>query len=250
MTFLNYYFVYILTYKLSDIVHRTRSLAAHLTKKHTQVFQCSGDDMNMVLTGGVTPATSPKVLSPGTLVSPPPPAHAHAPRLLAHHIAHQSLLARQHENLLLASLRPSSHPLLPVLPAYSIRSPSPATPYPIPQILPQQTVLPTKRTYDRAFTQTEAAPAKRQYVGPQVAQPSMSLPVFSYSTSAPMFSYANTSPMLSTYASGLHTIPTALPAGYGAAALSAALPGAMTSPFPATALSMSMFPTYPYYPGM
>lgn len=215
--------------------------------KHVQVFQCSGDDMNMVLTGGVTPATSPKVLSPGTLVSPPPPVHAHAPRLLAHHIAHQSLLARQHENLLLASLRPSCPPLLPVLPAYSLRSPSPANPYTIPQILSQQNVLPTKRTYERAFTQTDPTPAKRQYVAPQVAQPSMSLPMFSYSTSAPMFSYTNTSPMLSTYASGLHTIPTALPAGYGSA-LSAALPGTMTSPFPATALSM--FPAYPYYPGM
>lgn len=212
------------------------------------MFQCSGDDMNMVLTGGVTPATSPKVLSPGTLVSPPPPAHAHAPRLLAHHIAHQSLLARQHENLLLASLRPSCPPLLPVLP-YSIRSPSPANPYPIPQIMPQQTVLPTKRTYDRAFPQADVNPAKRQYFGPQVAQPSMSLPVFSYSTSAPMYSYANTSPMLSTYASGLHTIPAALPAGYGTA-LSAALPTTMTSPFSAAALSMSMFPTYPYYPGV
>ncbi|XP_022119664.2 RNA-binding protein fusilli isoform X2 [Pieris rapae] len=38
-------------------------------KKHRyiEVFQCSGDDMNLVLTGGVTPATSPKVLSPGPL---------------------------------------------------------------------------------------------------------------------------------------------------------------------------------------
>lgn len=115
--------------------------------------------------------------------------------------------------------------------------------------MPQQNVLPTKRTYDRAFTQTEATSAKRQYFGPQVAQPSMSLPIFSYSTTPPMFTYANTSPMLSTYASGLHTIPTGLPAGYGTA-LSAALPGNMASPFPASALSMSMFPTYPYYPGV
>ncbi|XP_037874125.1 RNA-binding protein fusilli isoform X2 [Bombyx mori] len=51
-------------------------------QRYIEVFQCSGDDMNMVLTGGVTPATSPKVLSPGPLTYyysamgptlPPPP---------------------------------------------------------------------------------------------------------------------------------------------------------------------------------
>ncbi|XP_050673092.1 RNA-binding protein fusilli isoform X2 [Leptidea sinapis] len=36
-------------------------------QRYIEVFQCSGDDMNLVLTGGVTPATSPKVLSPGPL---------------------------------------------------------------------------------------------------------------------------------------------------------------------------------------
>lgn len=210
-----------------------------------QVFQCSGDDMNLVLTGGVTPATSPKVLSPGTLLSPPP---APAPRLLAQHIAHQSLLARQHENLLLASMRP---PPFSVLPTYQLRAPSPAvqTPqYQLQQFLPQPVVpMTTKRTYERAFTQTEAAvpPAKRQYL-PQQFTPSMSLPMFSYGTSSPVFSYANTaSPMLS-YANALQAgIPTALPTGYGTA-LSAALPPTMSTPFPAT---FSVLP-YPYYPGV
>lgn len=201
--------------------------------------------MNLVLTGGVTPATSPKVLSPGTLMSPPPPAPA--PRLLAQHIAHQSLLARQHENLLLASLRP---PLVPILPTYAtVRSPSPAAPsYHIhPSMLQQQTVLPTKRSYERAFSQAEATPAKRPYtVQPQMA-PALSLPVFSYGTSAPIFSYANTSPMLSTYNALPTALPTALPAGYGSALSAAALQGSMASPFPAT---LSMFPTYPYYPGV
>ncbi|KAI5631266.1 RNA-binding protein fusilli [Phthorimaea operculella] len=44
-------------------------------QRYIEVFQCSGDDMNLVLTGGVTPATSPKVLSPGpvTYFYPPPP---------------------------------------------------------------------------------------------------------------------------------------------------------------------------------
>ncbi|XP_075985541.1 epithelial splicing regulatory protein fusilli isoform X2 [Anticarsia gemmatalis] len=51
-------------------------------QRYIEVFQCSGDDMNLVLTGGVTPATSPKVLSPGPLTYyypamgptlPPPP---------------------------------------------------------------------------------------------------------------------------------------------------------------------------------
>ncbi|GBP62026.1 RNA-binding protein fusilli [Eumeta japonica] len=110
-------------------------------QRYIEVFQCSGDDMNLVLTGGVTPATSPKVLSTGTLMSPPPaPAHAHAhahaaPRLLAQHIAHQSLLARQQENLLLATLRP---PLMPLLP-YAMRPPAPGpappSPYPLHTLL-------------------------------------------------------------------------------------------------------------------
>ncbi|CAF4859793.1 unnamed protein product [Pieris macdunnoughi] len=201
-------------------------------KKHRyiEVFQCSGDDMNLVLTGGVTPATSPKVLSPGTLISPPP---APAPRLLAQHIAHQNLLARQQENLLLASLRP---PLYPFLPSYApVRSPSPYLP------VLQQNILPTKRTYDRAFTPTETA-AKRPYLQPQMTP--MSLPMLSYATSSPIFSYANTSPMLSSYSA----MPTALPAGlqgYGSAL--SALPASMTNPFPG---SLSMFPTYPYYPGV
>ncbi|CAK1543605.1 unnamed protein product [Leptosia nina] len=203
-------------------------------QRYIEVFQCSGDDMNLVLTGGVTPATSPKVLSPGTLISPPP---APAPRLLAQHIAHQNLLARQHENLLLAaSLRP---PIYPFLPNYNpVRSPSPYLP------VLQQNVLPTKRTYDRAFTPTEASPAKRQYVQPPMTP--MSLPVLSYATSPPIFSYANTSPMLSSYSAMPTALPTGLPAGYGTA-LSAALPPTMTSSFPA---SLSMFPTYPFYPGV
>lgn len=205
-------------------------------QRYIEVFQCSGDDMNLVLTGGVTPATSPKVLSPGTLVPPAAPA----PRLLAQHIAHQSLLARQHENLLLASLRP---PLVPMMPTYAaVRSQPPQ--YQIPQMIPQQTVLPTKRSYERAFQQTEATPAKRQYTLPPQMAPALSLPVFSYGASAPIFSYANTSPMLSTYNTLPTALPTALPAGYSTA-LSAALPGSMTSPFP-----LSMFSTYPYYPGV
>ncbi|KAJ2941239.1 hypothetical protein O0L34_g3435 [Tuta absoluta] len=217
-------------------------------QRYIEVFQCSGDDMNLVLTGGVTPATSPKVLSPGTLPPPMPPASA--PRLLAHHIAQQSLLARQHENLLLASLRP---PLVPILPSYaSIRSPSPASPYPLPI---QQQMMPTKRTYDRAFTQTEAPAAKRQYT-PQIPQPMSSLPMFSYGSTAPMFTYANSTQMsqlMSTYANAFPTqspFYTSLPAGYGTA-LTAALPGTtMTTPFPAAALSMYNLPTYPYYPGV
>ncbi|XP_068625052.1 RNA-binding protein fusilli isoform X1 [Battus philenor] len=201
-------------------------------QRYIEVFQCSGDDMNLVLTGGVTPSTSPKVLSPGTLLPPPAPA----PRLLAHHIAHQTLLARQHENLLLASLRP---PILPILP-YRQTAPS----YPLPMLPTQQQMLPTKRTYERAFSQAEGPPNKRQYTAPQITP--LSLPVFSYGSSTPIFSYANTSPMLS-YANALPTaIPTALPAGYSTP-LSAALPPSITSPFPAT---LSMFPTYQYYPGV
>ncbi|CAH0760283.1 unnamed protein product [Diatraea saccharalis] len=200
-------------------------------QRYIEVFQCSGDDMNLVLTGGVTPATSPKVLSPGTLVPQAP-----APRLLAHHIAHQSLLARQHENLLLASLRP------PLLLPLAVRQPAPVQ---VPQFIPQPQVLPAKRTYDRAFTPTDPTPAKRQYTVPPQMTPSLSLPMFSYGTSTPIFSYANTSPVLSTYPNVQGTIPTALPAGYGSA-LSATLPASLSTPFP----TLSMFPTYPYYPGV
>lgn len=205
------------------------------------MFQCSGDDMNLVLTGGVTPATSPKVLSPGTLMSPPPAA-APAPRLLAQHIAHQNLLARQHENLLLASLRP---PMVPSLPTYAtVRSPSPAA-YPLQHLIYQQAMLPTKRTFDRAFGQTDPSPAKRPYTLPPQMAPAMSLPVFTYNATNPIFSYANTSQTyLPTYANALQAgIPTALPADYGTAL--SALPASMSAPYPA---ALSMFPTYPILP--
>ncbi|CAH2237705.1 jg11381 [Pararge aegeria aegeria] len=202
-------------------------------QRYIEVFQCSGDDMNLVLTGGVTPATSPKVLSPGTLMSPPPPA----PRILAQHIAHQSLLARQHENLLLSLRQPL------ILPTY-MRAPSPA--YPV-QMLQQTQLLPTKRSYDRAFTQNEAPPAKRSYV-PQQMSPALSLPMFSYGTSPPIFSYANTQPMLSPFNTIPPSLSAGLPAGYGTA-LSAALPSSISSPFPGS-LSMSLFPSYPYYHGV
>ncbi|CAG9570990.1 unnamed protein product [Danaus chrysippus] len=185
-------------------------------QRYIEVFQCSGDDMNLVLTGGVGPSP-PKVLSPGTCLPP-------APRLLAHHIAQQSLLARQHENLLL-SMRP------PVLPIVPIRPP-PSQSYPL---IPQS-LLPAKRSYERAFA-PDPSPAKRQYI-----QPSLPLPMLSYSSSPSIFSYANTGPMF-TY-SALPTLPTV--PGYGTA-LSAALPPTITTPFPG---SLSMFPTYPYYPGV
>lgn len=196
--------------------------------------------MNMVLTAGVPPVASPKLLSPGpgTLVSPPPPPTA--PRLLAHQIAHQTLLARQHENLLL-SLRP---PMLPVLPGY----PPPMARQTMPlQSIHQSQLLPTKRTYDRAFTQAQQdqTAAKRQYVAQQQITP-MSLPVFSYGGSTPIFTYANSAQMLQ-YANALPAgFPTALPAGYGALSAAGVPPG--LSAFPAGALSM--FPTYPYYPGV
>ncbi|XP_048484270.1 RNA-binding protein fusilli isoform X2 [Plutella xylostella] len=214
-------------------------------QRYIEVFQCSGDDMNLVLTGGVAPVASPKVLSPGTL---PPPAPA-APRILAQHIAHQNLLARQQENLLLASLRPQLPVGYPYLP-YSVR---PSTPQPY-QMLQQAQIMPTKRSYERAFTQTaEATPAKRPYTVQQQMAPALSLPMFSYASNTPIFSYANSAPML-TYASALPGgmpagmaggMPTGLPAGYGSA-LTAALPPTMSSPFP----TLSMFPTYPYYPGV
>lgn len=203
----------------------------------TQVFQCSGDDMNLVLTGGVAPVASPKVLSPGTLVPQQPQPQ---PGLLAQRIAHQSLLARQQENLFLASLRP---PMVPMLPGYSVRPTTPQPTYSMQPILQQTQMLSTKRSYDRAFAQTaEASPAKRPFTMQQPMAQTLSLPVFSYGSGTPMFSYGNTAPMF-TYANTLPQFQT-LPAGYGSA-LSAALPPTMTSPFP-----LSMFQTYPYYPGV
>lgn len=201
------------------------------------MFQCSGDDMNLVLTGGVTPATSPKVLSPGTLVPQPPPAAAAQPRALAQHIAQQSLLARQHENFMLASLRP---PVMPMLP---LRLPSPQ-PYTLPQMSPMPSVLaPAKRTFERAFGQHDPNNPKRAYALPPPMQPALSLPFLSYSSTNPIFSYANSNPVLTNYANALQS---ALPPGYGTA-LSAALPPTLTTPYPG---AFSMLPHYPYYPGM
>lgn len=49
-------------------------------QRYIEVFQCSGDDMNMVLTGGMhSPANSkPPLLSPGMLHSPPTQQHQQA----------------------------------------------------------------------------------------------------------------------------------------------------------------------------
>ncbi|XP_049879904.1 RNA-binding protein fusilli isoform X2 [Pectinophora gossypiella] len=50
-------------------------------QRYIEVFQCSGDDMNLVLTGGVSAAAAPKVVSPGPLTYyyPSPLAGALAP---------------------------------------------------------------------------------------------------------------------------------------------------------------------------
>lgn len=42
-------------------------------QRYIEVFQCSGDDMNLVLTGAVTPASTKALLSPGGTMLPPPP---------------------------------------------------------------------------------------------------------------------------------------------------------------------------------
>ena len=52
-------------------------------QRYIEVFQCSGEDMSLVLTGGAQ-QQKPPLLSPGMLdaqgAAPPPPAHA-APSL-------------------------------------------------------------------------------------------------------------------------------------------------------------------------
>nr|CAD7406749.1 unnamed protein product [Timema poppensis] len=55
-------------------------------QRYIEVFQCSGEDMNLVLTGGipttpgaVSPAKAAALLSPGMLTAPPPPPPGHPP---------------------------------------------------------------------------------------------------------------------------------------------------------------------------
>ncbi|CAG2055762.1 unnamed protein product [Timema podura] len=55
-------------------------------QRYIEVFQCSGEDMNLVLTGGipttpgaVSPAKAATLLSPGMLTAPPPPPPGHPP---------------------------------------------------------------------------------------------------------------------------------------------------------------------------
>ncbi|XP_041975245.1 RNA-binding protein fusilli isoform X2 [Aricia agestis] len=179
-------------------------------QRYIEVFQCSGDDMNLVLTGGAAApgvVAAPKVLSPGMC----------QPRLLAHSIAQHNLLARQHESLLL-SLR---SPYLPV----PVRAPSPYLPAMQPAL--PAPALPAKRTYERAFAGAEAPPAKRPY--PVAAPLPLPMPVFSYASpvftsSSPAFSYG--------MQAGLPPLP-----GYAP----------VSSPFPP---HLSVFPAYPYYPGV
>lgn len=46
-------------------------------QRYIEVFQCSGDDMNLVLTGAVTPPSTKALLSPGTLTSQSPATLTH-----------------------------------------------------------------------------------------------------------------------------------------------------------------------------
>lgn len=43
-------------------------------QRYIEVFQCSGEDMNLVLTGGAVSPVAKALLSPGMLSSPPPPS--------------------------------------------------------------------------------------------------------------------------------------------------------------------------------
>lgn len=46
-------------------------------QRYIEVFQCSGDDMNLVLTGAVTPPSTKALLSPGTLTTQSPATFTH-----------------------------------------------------------------------------------------------------------------------------------------------------------------------------
>jgi len=46
-------------------------------QRYIEVFQCSGDDMNLVLTGAVTPPSTKALLSPGTLTTQTPATLTH-----------------------------------------------------------------------------------------------------------------------------------------------------------------------------
>nr|XP_012234974.1 PREDICTED: RNA-binding protein fusilli isoform X1 [Linepithema humile] len=48
-------------------------------QRYIEVFQCSGDDMNLVLTGAVTPPSTKALLSPGTLTTQTPATFTHPP---------------------------------------------------------------------------------------------------------------------------------------------------------------------------
>ncbi|EGI69308.1 RNA-binding protein fusilli [Acromyrmex echinatior] len=48
-------------------------------QRYIEVFQCSGDDMNLVLTGAVTPPSTKALLSPGTLTTQSPATLTHPP---------------------------------------------------------------------------------------------------------------------------------------------------------------------------
>lgn len=48
-------------------------------QRYIEVFQCSGDDMNLVLTGAVTPPSTKALLSPGTLTTQTPATLTHPP---------------------------------------------------------------------------------------------------------------------------------------------------------------------------
>lgn len=96
-------------------------------QRYIEVFQCSGDDMNMVLTGGMhSPANAkPPLLSPGMLHSPSN-QHQQQAQHSMHQQSHQATSQLQHSSAQSGSQMHSGMPQIPSPLSLSIPPPSSA----------------------------------------------------------------------------------------------------------------------------
>ncbi|KYN29054.1 RNA-binding protein fusilli [Trachymyrmex cornetzi] len=125
-------------------------------QRYIEVFQCSGDDMNLVLTGAVTPPSTKALLSPGTLTTQSPAAAAAAAAAAATPFL---LFNVPHHSRIPILRAPTPHGLLtPIMPTAPTLNPA--------------AIMGLKRTWDAAFPADATAgtvAAKRTWHTPAAA---------------------------------------------------------------------------------
>ena len=145
-------------------------------QRYIEVFQCSGEDMSLVLTGGGAGQQKPPLLSPGIPVTPPQNPHLQHAGMVAQYdqaallaaaaglpqLQHVPLLPPQHvppQHLLLPGIVPGLLPQPPQLhPQLLMLPPQPRLLFPQPRPSAPLTLPGLKRTHEQAFLPGQAYP--------------------------------------------------------------------------------------------